>query len=97
LLLLFFCYVAPLTLEPSLKNKVVLCVFKLQQRTTLTSAISGSRVYHLHRVHTSVYSSRNTRTFTTLRLRGDFNPSASTLVSSCVVSPLRLQEMLGSL
>jgi hypothetical protein len=29
-------------------------------------------------VHTSLYSNRNIRTLTTLRVRGDFNPSAPT-------------------
>jgi hypothetical protein len=34
--------------------------------------------YRLFGVHIGLYSSRNIRTLTTLRLRGDFNPSAPT-------------------
>jgi hypothetical protein len=45
---------------------------------TSTSATSASRGYRLLGVHTGLYSSRNIQNLTTLRLRGDFNPSAAT-------------------
>jgi hypothetical protein len=43
---------------------------------TSTLATLASRGYRLLEVHTSLYSSRNIRTLTTLRLREDLNPSA---------------------
>jgi hypothetical protein len=54
---------------------------------TSTSATSASRGYCLFGAHTGLYSSHNIRTITTLRLRGDFNPSAPTfgLYSSLIV------------
>jgi hypothetical protein len=60
---------------------------RLPTATTSTSATSASRGYRLLRAHTGLYSSLNIRTITTLRLRGDFNPSAPTfgLYSSLIV------------
>jgi hypothetical protein len=56
--------------------------------------------YRLLGVHIGLYSSRNIRTLTTLRLRvistHRLLPSAYTLVSSYVMPPLRLREMLDS-
>jgi hypothetical protein len=67
----------------------------LPTATTSTSATSASRGYHLLGAHTGLFSSRNIRTITTLQLRGISTrrllPSASTLVSSCVVPPLQLR------
>jgi hypothetical protein len=62
-------------------------VERLPTATTSTSATSGSRGYHLLGAHIGLYSSRNICTITTLRLRGDFNPSAPTfsLYSSFIV------------
>jgi hypothetical protein len=99
LLLLSFC-VAPrprrsLMLErrPPLKNEVVVTCLSIT--TISTSATSASRSYHLHGVHTGLYSNRNIHTLTMLRLRGistrQLLPSASAPVSSFVVLPLRLQ------
>jgi hypothetical protein len=51
---------------------------RLPTATTSTSATSASTGYRLLGAHTGLYSSRNIRTITTLRLRGDFNPSART-------------------
>jgi hypothetical protein len=50
----------------------------LPTAATSTSATSASRGYHLLGAHTGLYSSHNIRTLTTLRLWGDFNPSAPT-------------------
>jgi hypothetical protein len=47
----------------------------LPTTTISTSATSTSRGYRLFGVHTDLYSSCNIRTLTTLRLRGDINPS----------------------
>jgi hypothetical protein len=70
------------------KNEVVaMC---LLTATTSTSANSAFRGYHLYRVHTCLYSSRNTRILTTLRLRGGISthrllPSASAPSFVCVL------------
>jgi hypothetical protein len=45
---------------------------------TSTSANSTSRGYRLLGIHTSLFSSRNIRSLTTLQLWGYFNPSAPT-------------------
>jgi hypothetical protein len=60
---------------------------RLPTATTSTSATSASRGYRLLGAHTGLYSSRHIHTITTLRLRGDFNPSAPTfgLYSSLIV------------
>jgi hypothetical protein len=60
---------------------------RLPTVTTSTSATSAFRGYRLLGAHTGHYFSRNIRTITTLRLRGDFNPSAPTfgLYSSLIV------------
>jgi hypothetical protein len=60
---------------------------RLPTSATSTSANSASGGYRLLRIHTGLFSSRNIRTLTTLRLRGDFNPSAPTfgLYSSLIV------------
>jgi hypothetical protein len=47
----------------------------LPTTVTSTSATSASRDYRLFGVHTGLYSSCNIRTLTTLRVRGDINPS----------------------
>jgi hypothetical protein len=59
----------------------------LPTSATSTSANSASRGYRLLRIHIGLFSSRNIRTLTALRLRGDFNPSAPTfgLYSSLIV------------
>lgn len=67
LLLLLFCCVALLiidarTLTPPKNEVAIVC---LPTTTTSTSATLASRGYHLHGVHTGLYSSRNTHTFTT--------------------------------
>jgi hypothetical protein len=84
----------PLTLErrpPLPKNEAV---------HHLDFGYSASRGYHLHDVHTSLYSTHNTRTLTTLRLRGISTrrllPSVSTPVSSCAVPPYDCGGMLDS-
>jgi hypothetical protein len=88
-LLLLFCYVAMPTVDartstPPEEQASDAC---LLTATTSTSATSASRGYRLLGAHTDLYSSRNIRTITTLRLRGDFNPSAPTfgLYSSLIV------------
>jgi hypothetical protein len=55
--------------------------------TTSTSATSASRGSRHLGAHTGLYSSRNIHAITTLRLWGDFNPSAPTfgLYSSLIV------------
>jgi hypothetical protein len=92
--LLFFCCAAPPTVDARTSTPPP----RTRKRTTSTSATSTSRVYHLHGVHTGLYSSRNTRTLTTLRLRGISTcwllSLASAPVSSFVVLPLRIQGML---
>jgi hypothetical protein len=70
----------------------------LPTATTSASATSTSRGYRLLGAHIGLYSSRNIRTLTTLRLWGVSTrrllPSPSTPVSSCVVPPLRLRGVL---
>jgi hypothetical protein len=67
----------------------------LPTTATSTSANSASRGYRLLGIHTDLFSNRNIRTITTLRLQGDFNPSAPTfgIYSSLIVcgAPLRLR------
>jgi hypothetical protein len=46
--------------------------------TTSTLARSASKGYRLFGVHTSLYSTSNIRTLTTLRLRGNINQSVPT-------------------
>jgi hypothetical protein len=60
--------------------------------TTLTSAISTSKGYHLYVVLTGFYSSHSIRTITMLQLRGDVSSSDSTfsLFTSLTVSVLLL-------
>jgi hypothetical protein len=74
---------------------------KNEAHTTPTLPTSAFRGYHIHGVHTGLYSSHNVRTLTTLRLRGDFSSSAPTfgsaLISLCVVPSLRLRGMLDSM
>jgi hypothetical protein len=95
-----FCYVAmPIvdtrTSTPPEDQASPAC---LPTVTTSTLATSTSRGYRLHGAHTGLYSSRNIRTITTLRLRGDFNPSAPTVVlySSLIVcgAPVATARML---
>jgi hypothetical protein len=74
-LLVLFCCVALST--PSEEQATVACL-PTTTTTTSTSATSASRGYRLLGVHNSLYSSRNIRTLTTLRLLGDINPSAPT-------------------
>jgi hypothetical protein len=50
----------------------------LPTMATSTSATSASKGYRLLGVHTDLFSSHSIRTLTTLRLRGDFNPSGPT-------------------
>jgi hypothetical protein len=50
----------------------------LPTTTISTSSTSASMGYHLFGVHIGLYSSYNIHTLTTLRLWGDFNPSAPT-------------------
>jgi hypothetical protein len=92
--LLFFCCAAPLTVDARTSTPPP----RTRQRTTSTSATSTTRGYHLHGVHTGLYSSRNTRTLTTLRLRGISTcwllSLAAAPVSSFVVLPLQMQGML---
>jgi hypothetical protein len=59
----------------------------LPTSTTSTSANSASKGYRLLRIHTGLFSNRTIRTLTTLRLRGNLNPSAPTfgLYSSLIV------------
>jgi hypothetical protein len=59
----------------------------LPTATTSTSATSASWGSRLLGAHIGLYSSRNIHIITTLRLRGDFNPSAPTfgLYSSLIV------------
>jgi hypothetical protein len=54
---------------------------------TSPSTTSASSGYHLHGVHTILYSSRNINTIMTMRLWRDFNPSTPTfgLYSSLIV------------
>jgi hypothetical protein len=73
-----------LTLErwPPRRTRLPLRVSKPQRCTASTSATSASKDYHLHRMHTSLYSSHNIHTLTTLRLQGDFSSSPPTFSSS---------------
>jgi hypothetical protein len=96
LLLLSFCVASSIVdarTSTPLKNEVVVACLSIT--TISTSATSASRSYHLHGVHTGLYSNRNIHTLTTLRLRGistrQLLPSASAPVSSFAVLPLRLQ------
>jgi hypothetical protein len=77
--LLSFCVASPTvdarTSTPPEEQTTAAC---LPTTATSTSATSASRGYCLLEVHTGLYSSRNIRTLTTLRLRGDLNPSAPT-------------------
>jgi hypothetical protein len=96
-----FCCVALLIVDtrmstPPEEQAPAVCLLTL---ATLTSANSASRGYRLLGIHTGLFSSRNIRIPTTLRLPGGFQPvgsylrllpSASIPVSSCVVPPLRL-------
>jgi hypothetical protein len=74
-----FCVALPIvdarTSTPP-KNEVTAAC--LSTTTTSTSSTSALRGYHLHGLHTGLYSNRNTHTLMTLRLRGDFNQSAPT-------------------
>jgi hypothetical protein len=85
---LFCCVALPTinarTSTPSEEHATDACI---PTATTSTSATSPSRGYRLLGAHTGLYSSHNIRTITTLRLRGDFNPSARTfgLYSSLIV------------
>jgi hypothetical protein len=88
-LLLLVCCVALPTVDartstPPKEQASIAC---LLTAATSTSATSASRGYHLLGVHTGLFSSRNIRTLTMLRLRGDFNPSTSTfsLYSSLIM------------
>jgi hypothetical protein len=95
----FCCVALPIvnarTSTPPEDQASVAC---LPTATTSTSATSASRGYHLLGKHTGLYSSRNIRTITTLRLQGDFNPSAPTfgLYSSLIVcgAPVATAGML---
>jgi hypothetical protein len=60
---------------PPEEQATVVCLPTMATSTSVTSASKG---YRLLGVHTSLYSNRNIRTLTTLRVRGDFNPSAPT-------------------
>jgi hypothetical protein len=94
-LLLSFCVVLSIVdARTSTPPKEQATAAFLPTTATSTSATSTSWGYRLLGVHIGLYSSRNIRTLTTLRLRGNFNPSASTPVSSCVVPPLQLRGML---
>jgi hypothetical protein len=95
-----FCYVALLVVDartstPPEDQASPTC---LPTATTSTSATSTSRGYRLLGAHTSLYSNRNIRTITTLRLRGDFNPLAPTfgLYSSLILcgAPVATTGML---
>jgi hypothetical protein len=84
----FCCVVLPIvdarTSTPPEEQVSAAC---LPTATISTSATSASTGYRLLGAYTGLYSSRNIRTITTLRLRGDFNPSAPTfgLYSSLIV------------
>jgi hypothetical protein len=92
----FYCVALPTvdaqTSTPPEEQATAAC---LPTTATSTSSTSASRGYCLLEVHIGLYSSRNIRTLTTLRLRRISTcrllPSTSTSVSSCVVSPLRLR------
>jgi hypothetical protein len=84
----FCCVVLPIVdARTSTPSEDQAFAARLPTLTTSTSATSTSRGYRLLGAHTGLYSSRNIRTITTLRLRGDFNPSAPTfgLYSSLIV------------
>jgi hypothetical protein len=61
------------------RTRLLLGVSKPQQPTTSTSATSAFRNYHLLGMHTNLYSNRNTRTLTSVRLWGGFQPVGSYL------------------
>jgi hypothetical protein len=82
------------TLTPPKEQASAAC---LPITTTSTSATSTSRGSRLLGAHTGLYSSRNIRAITTLRLRGDFNPSAPTfgLYSSLIVCGAPVASVRG--
>jgi hypothetical protein len=88
-LLVLFCCTAPPIVDArmSTPHEDQASVARLPTAITSTSATSASRGYRLLAAHTGLYSSLNFRTITTLRLRGDFNPSAPTfgIYSSLIV------------
>jgi hypothetical protein len=95
----FFCVASPIVdARTSILPEEQATVACLPTTTTSTSSTSASLGYCLFREHTGLYSSRNIRTLTSLRLRGISTsrllPLASILVSSCVVALLRLRWML---
>jgi hypothetical protein len=75
LLVLFSCVALPTvdarTSTPPEKQATIAC---LPTTATSTLTTSTSRGYRLLEIHTRLYSSRNIRTLTRLRLRGDINP-----------------------
>jgi hypothetical protein len=86
-----------LTLErrPLPKNRLLLHVSRPRPpRLRLPRHLGG---YHLLGAHTGLYFSHNIRTITTLRLRGDFNPSTPTfdLYSSLIVCGARVATAGG--
>jgi hypothetical protein len=94
-----FCCVALLIVDartstPPEEQALAAC---LLTSATSTSANSASRGYILLRIHTGLFSGLNIRTLTTLRLRGDFNPSAPTfgLYSSLIVCGAPVATAVG--